>query len=200
MGPKLVFPPNFGGKLSFILSILFPERLHCSAATYIFTAHACTSTIISLEPCALNAEFQHFMLRYNKQKFYYRKWVKAGPKEGEDRVTLQIILIIIVLLTEYSFSTGSSWYLSDEQQVKSHCASSFTGSSKEILQWNIPSFSKKKLKNFSSKYSHFSQKISQQCKILHPKKNSFPLLRSRCKNRHLYTHIGLIQVCLDSCG
>jgi hypothetical protein len=33
-----------------------------TAATYIFTALSCTSTIISLEPYALNAEFQHFVL------------------------------------------------------------------------------------------------------------------------------------------
>jgi hypothetical protein len=45
---------NFGGKLSFSLSFLFPKRLHCC---YILTAPTCTSTIISLEPCALNAEF-----------------------------------------------------------------------------------------------------------------------------------------------
>jgi len=56
---------DFGDKLSFMLSFLFPERLrycymhfHCS---YIFT-----SIIISLQPCALNAEFQHFILRFNK--------------------------------------------------------------------------------------------------------------------------------------
>jgi hypothetical protein len=34
--------------------------------TYIFTAPTCTPTIISLETCALNAEFQHFILRLNK--------------------------------------------------------------------------------------------------------------------------------------
>jgi hypothetical protein len=38
-------------KLSFIPS--FPS----SAATYILSAHTCTTTIVSLEPCALNAEF-----------------------------------------------------------------------------------------------------------------------------------------------
>jgi pyrimidine deaminase RibD-like protein len=42
-------------KLSFILSFLFPKRLFSSAATYIFTAPNCTTTIASLEPCALNA-------------------------------------------------------------------------------------------------------------------------------------------------
>jgi hypothetical protein len=49
------FSTNFGGKLSFVLSFLFPERLHCRY--YIFTAPTCTTTIITLEPCALNVEF-----------------------------------------------------------------------------------------------------------------------------------------------
>jgi hypothetical protein len=30
------------------------------------TAPNCTSSIISLKPCALNAEFQHFIFRFNK--------------------------------------------------------------------------------------------------------------------------------------
>jgi uncharacterized membrane protein len=41
--------------LSFFLSA-------STAATYIFTAPTSTNAIISLEPCALNAEFQHFIL------------------------------------------------------------------------------------------------------------------------------------------
>jgi hypothetical protein len=61
------FFTNFGGKLSSILSFLFPEtkdriELASTAATYIFIAPTYTSTIITLEPCALNAEFQHFIL------------------------------------------------------------------------------------------------------------------------------------------
>jgi hypothetical protein len=51
---------NFGGKLSFILSFIFPERRHCCCYIYIFTAPNRTATVISLEPRALNAEFQHF--------------------------------------------------------------------------------------------------------------------------------------------
>ncbi len=40
---------------------LFPFFLSASTtATYIFTAPTCTTTIISLEPCALNAEFPAF--------------------------------------------------------------------------------------------------------------------------------------------
>jgi hypothetical protein len=38
---------------------VFPFFLSASiAATYIFTAPNCTTTIITLEPCALNAEYQ----------------------------------------------------------------------------------------------------------------------------------------------
>jgi hypothetical protein len=64
-GTQSTFSTNFGGKLSFILSLLFPERSSI-AATYIFAAPTCTTTIITLEPCALNAEFQHFTPRFNK--------------------------------------------------------------------------------------------------------------------------------------
>jgi hypothetical protein len=54
------FCTNFGGKLSFILSFSF--FLSASvAATYIPIC-----TIITLEPCPLNAEFHHFILRFNK--------------------------------------------------------------------------------------------------------------------------------------
>jgi hypothetical protein len=46
--------------LSFFLSASTP-------ATYLFTAAPnCTTTIISLEPCALNAEYQHSILRFIK--------------------------------------------------------------------------------------------------------------------------------------
>jgi hypothetical protein len=49
-GTQTSFSTNFGGKLSvsFFLSA-------CTAATYIFTAPTCTTTIITLEPCASNA-------------------------------------------------------------------------------------------------------------------------------------------------
>jgi hypothetical protein len=37
-----------------------------TAAAYIFTAPNCTTIIINLGPCVLNAEFQHFILKFNK--------------------------------------------------------------------------------------------------------------------------------------
>jgi hypothetical protein len=45
--------------LSFFLSA-------STAATYISTAPTYTTTIITLEPCGLNAEFHHFIPRFNK--------------------------------------------------------------------------------------------------------------------------------------
>jgi hypothetical protein len=57
---------NFCGKLSFILSFASASNYY---VTYIFTP-TCTITIISfepsLEPSPLNAEFQHFIPRFNK--------------------------------------------------------------------------------------------------------------------------------------
>ncbi len=50
---------NWCGKLSFILSFLFCPSASSTVATYNFTAPNCTGTIISLEPCALNAEYLH---------------------------------------------------------------------------------------------------------------------------------------------
>jgi len=45
--------------LSFFLSA-------STAATYIFTALNCTTTVTSRKPRALNAKFQHFVVRFNK--------------------------------------------------------------------------------------------------------------------------------------
>ncbi len=90
MGDETQNTINFGGKLSFIL--FFPFFLRAStAATYIFTAPNCTITIMSLKPCALNAKFQHFILRFNKMSFILRIPLKegivglgaqGGPKRG----------------------------------------------------------------------------------------------------------------------
>jgi hypothetical protein len=56
-----------------------------TTTTYIFTAPNCTTTIVSLEPCALNAEFQHFILRFNKNVFTLRIPLKEGIGGGERR-------------------------------------------------------------------------------------------------------------------
>jgi hypothetical protein len=85
--------------LSFFLSA-------STAATYIFTAPNCTTTIINLESCALNAEYQHFIPScsiscWDLLKCLYfvdttetgdRGWNEA-QRQGEDRVTLRITLL-----------------------------------------------------------------------------------------------------------
>jgi hypothetical protein len=60
-----------------------------TAATYIFTAPNCTTTIISLEPCGLNAEFQHFILSCSisywdliKCLYFADTTERQGPKTG----------------------------------------------------------------------------------------------------------------------
>jgi len=68
-------------------------------ATYIFTAPTYTTTIITLEPCALNAEFQHFILKISLLcKYHWKR--ESGVKE---RVTLGIKLIYRTLSEEESY-------------------------------------------------------------------------------------------------
>ncbi len=80
---------SFCGELRFTLSLLF----FLSAS---MTAPTCKATIISLEPFALNADFQHFIPTSNKFHYFMdtlerRVW---GERRHKDRVTLQIILIL----------------------------------------------------------------------------------------------------------
>jgi len=73
-GTKTSFPTNFGGKQSFILCFL-------SACT-----PTCTTTIITLEPCALNAEFHYFIPRNNEISLlcgYHWKKRRWGETEGD---------------------------------------------------------------------------------------------------------------------
>ncbi len=58
---------------------LFPFFLSTStAATYIFTVPTCTTFYNYLEPCALNAEFRHFIPRFNKTSLLCRPHSKRG--------------------------------------------------------------------------------------------------------------------------
>jgi hypothetical protein len=66
-----------------------------TATTYIFSAPICTTAIITVEPCALNAEFHHFTLRFNKISFTLWMPLKEGiggekqaQRGGENRVSL----------------------------------------------------------------------------------------------------------------
>jgi len=84
--------------LSFFLST-------STVATYIFTNPNRTIIIISLEPCALNVEFQHFIVSYSISYETYqnvfilliplkkgiRRW-KEVWRQGEDKATLRITL------------------------------------------------------------------------------------------------------------
>jgi hypothetical protein len=90
--------------------------MSASTATYIFTALTCTTTIISLKPCASYAEFQHFALSccisyWGLIKCPYfadtidrdrgdRGW-KEAQRQGEDRVILGITLVSSVFFKQY---------------------------------------------------------------------------------------------------
>jgi hypothetical protein len=80
-----LFPPILvvnwvSSSLSFFLSA-------STAVIYFFTAPTYTTTIITLEPCALNAEFQHFILRFNKISFLALGLIVkegiGGEREGD---------------------------------------------------------------------------------------------------------------------
>jgi hypothetical protein len=61
-----VFVVNCEFQPGFLFSLGPPLMLQ-----YIFTASTCKATIISLQPCALNADFQHFIPRFNKISLLY---------------------------------------------------------------------------------------------------------------------------------
>jgi len=100
LGPKLVFPTNLvvnwaSSCVSFFL---------CTAATYIFTAPSCTTTIITLERCALKAEFQHFTPRFDKISLlcrYHWKIGDRGRKQRRYRVKQRVTLPITLLSAEH---------------------------------------------------------------------------------------------------
>jgi hypothetical protein len=75
-GVKLINPSNLVG--NWVLSCLSFLLSASAATTEIFTAPKCTTTIISFEPCALNAEFQHFILRFIKMSILCRYHWKRG--------------------------------------------------------------------------------------------------------------------------
>jgi len=45
----------------------------------------CTTTIITLEPCALNAEFQHFIPRFNQTFPYFGDLTQRGGGIGGEK-------------------------------------------------------------------------------------------------------------------
>jgi hypothetical protein len=59
---------------------LYKEIIVSTGVTYIFSAPTCTTTIIILEPCALNAEFEHFIPRLIKFP-YFTDTTERGDRE-----------------------------------------------------------------------------------------------------------------------
>jgi hypothetical protein len=79
-----------------------------TAAASIFTAPNCTTTIISLEPCALNAEFQHSILSWSISYwdliniFTLRLPLKegiGGERRPKDRVKRRLLYSIFSILS-----------------------------------------------------------------------------------------------------
>jgi hypothetical protein len=62
-------PPQTQAKIHNV--IMLSQMSVFNVAAYIFTSPTCKATIINLEPCALNADFQHFILRFNKNFLLY---------------------------------------------------------------------------------------------------------------------------------
>jgi hypothetical protein len=104
--------------LSFILFFLFHECFHYYYM-YIFNSQTCTIIIITLEPCALKVEFQHFILKFNIRKLFLANTIERGDKgwkkaqkHSENRVTLWIDLICdFFLVTKTSCTTNFLWGL-----------------------------------------------------------------------------------------
>ncbi len=65
-------------KCKYIFIIYVRTKLIIVSYIYIFTAPTCKDTIISFEPCALNADFQHSIPRFNKIIILYGYPWKKG--------------------------------------------------------------------------------------------------------------------------
>jgi hypothetical protein len=96
--------------LSFFLSA-------STAATHILTAPNCTTTIISLEPCALNVEYQHFISYSDLLKcLYFQIPLKEGiggerrPKDRVKRVYFTDNSNTLKVLTHVHLYTGVFFY------------------------------------------------------------------------------------------
>ncbi len=108
--------------LSFLL-----EHLHCCYihfhCSYLYNYY----NNYSREPCALSAEFQHFILRFNKISLLcrYHSWTRGesrGNRGVKERVTLQI-----TLLKKGKFVMDITW---KKKFVR------YLGEKKEMLTWS----------------------------------------------------------------
>jgi len=94
-GTQTSFSTNFGGKLSFILSFLFPERLHC-CYIYFHCSYLYNNYNYSLERCALSfiisfwdlIEFPYFAettQRGDKGGWKQAQRLRTGWRQGDFR-------------------------------------------------------------------------------------------------------------------
>jgi hypothetical protein len=83
---------------------LFLEYLH-DVVTYISTstAPACTTITITLKLYALNIEFQHFILRFNKNSLLL--WISLKEGIGGERKHLFPFFLNASTTTTYIFNT-----------------------------------------------------------------------------------------------
>jgi hypothetical protein len=101
---------------------------------YIFTAPTCTTIIITLKRCALNAEFQHFM--FNKQ-WYFNKFSLLCRYHWN--VKSSLLPFWVVLNTPFSFqialrfSTFNRMKLLNLPYVPHHLITSQTVSIPELI-------------------------------------------------------------------
>ncbi len=66
-----------------------------TATTYIFTA--LTSGTTTLEPCALNAESQHFILDFMKFPYFVDTTERGDRGEREGDITYNFMRLILIL-------------------------------------------------------------------------------------------------------
>jgi len=81
--PSILVVNRVSSCLSFFLSA-------STGGTYVFTGPNCSTTIISLEPCALNAEYQHFILRFIKLSLPLKEGI-GGERRPKDRVKIGLL-------------------------------------------------------------------------------------------------------------
>jgi hypothetical protein len=120
IGTQINFSTNFGGKLNFILSFLFLEHLSCCYMyfhdTYLYNYYN------YFQPCALNVEFQHFILRFNKISLLcryhwkrdrrWKRWWRQGDfKDNSIALCFLICRLHVILIALDFLSLFPSWLL-----------------------------------------------------------------------------------------
>ncbi len=107
------FSTNFGGKLSFIHSFLFPERLHCCCCCCIyFHCSYLYNYYNDTRLCALNAEFLHSILILNKISLlwgYHWKEGIGGEREGDFMVNFNIFYYLRTIVLKLDSKCCFIW-------------------------------------------------------------------------------------------